>query len=108
LVVYPEGTRNRNQHKVTEFNSICSARVTDCLAQLLPFKNGAWRFAKETGVEIVPVCIQGSQDGLNHNWIASPASLVLTYAEPFAVTDAAPHEESIARVSNWMASILKS
>jgi 1-acyl-sn-glycerol-3-phosphate acyltransferase len=76
--------------------------------QLLPFRNGAWRYAKETGVPILPVCIQGSQQALSHKWIASPATLVLTYSEPFFVTDEFPHEASISRVSDWMTSTLKS
>lgn len=76
--------------------------------QLLPFKNGAWRFAKETGVPILPVCIQGSQQALSHKWIVSPATLVLTYSEPFFVTGESPHEASISRVSDWMSSTLKS
>ncbi len=82
-------------------------RYVTFFEQLLPFKNGAWRYAKEAGVQILPVCVQGTKVALNHNWIASPATLVLTYAEPFAVTDDSPHEASIARVSQWMTSILK-
>ncbi len=112
LVVYPEGTRNRNKEVAVflsffSFSETVRTQYVTFFEQLLPFKNGAWRFAKEAGVQILPVCIQGGHDAFNHNWIVAPASLVLTYSEPSFVTDENPHEASMARVSEWMTSILK-
>jgi 1-acyl-sn-glycerol-3-phosphate acyltransferase len=89
------------------FSETVRTQYVTFFEQLLPFKNGAWRFAKEAGVQILPVCIQGGHDAFNHNWIVAPASLVLTYSEPSFVTDDNPHEASMARVSEWMTSILK-
>ena len=113
MVIYPEGTRSRNPSQVytSSLNppTLFLLMLCDVFCyQLLPFKNGAWRFAKEAGVPILPVCIQGSQDALSHLWIAAPANLVLTYSEPFYVTDEPPHDASIKRVSEWMGSIVKS
>lgn len=44
LVVYPEGTRNRNPER------------------LLPFKDGGFRFAERAGVPIIPAAMWGVQD----------------------------------------------
>ncbi len=112
LVVYPEGTRNRKKEVAVfsfffHFQKRRERSIITLFEQLLPFKNGAWRFAKAAGVQILPVCIQGGHDAFNHNWIVAPASLVLTYSEPSFVTDDNPHEASMARVSEWMTSILK-
>jgi 1-acyl-sn-glycerol-3-phosphate acyltransferase len=102
--------RNAQQESIQGVNIFVVTHVChDVLfAQLLPFKNGAWRFAKDSGVQILPVCIQGSQDALNHKWIASPASITLTYSEPFFVTDDSTYEASMTLVSEWMSSLLKS
>jgi 1-acyl-sn-glycerol-3-phosphate acyltransferase len=44
LVVYPEGTRNREPE------------------EMLPFKDGAFRFAERAGVPVVPAALWGTQD----------------------------------------------
>lgn len=64
VIFFPEGTR----------------APTD---QLLPFKDGAFRLAVETGVPILPVAIHGTRFAIaRHDWRINPATAVVEVLEP--------------------------
>ena len=64
VIMFPEGTR---------------APTSD----LLPFKDGAFRLAVETGVPILPLAIHGTRNALpRHDWRINPATAVVEVLEP--------------------------
>jgi 1-acyl-sn-glycerol-3-phosphate acyltransferase len=64
IVVFPEGTRSRT-------------------AEMLPFKEGAFRIAIEAGVPVQPVAIAGTADALAPGgWILRPARAIARALPP--------------------------
>jgi 1-acyl-sn-glycerol-3-phosphate acyltransferase len=50
VMIFPEGTRSKS-------------------AELLPFKNGAFRLAIEAGADVLPIAVAGTRDALpKHSW----------------------------------------
>ena len=63
-MIFPEGTRSPT-------------------TELLPFKDGAFRLAVETGVPILPVAIHGTRDAMaKRDWRINPATAVVEVLAP--------------------------
>jgi len=68
VLFYPEGTRNKIPNT------------------LLPFKNGAFRVAKQTNVKILPVTIIGTDQGCN-GFICDIATIKIIIDDPIDIID---------------------
>jgi 1-acyl-sn-glycerol-3-phosphate acyltransferase len=67
IIIFPEGTRSPRQ-------------------ELLPFKDGAFRLAIDTGVPILPVAIHGTRHAIaRHDWRINPADAVVEVLDPIPV-----------------------
>ena len=70
LVIFPEGTRNRNES------------VTD----LLEFKEGSLKIAEKSGCPVIPMAILGSSNTFEkHMPLIRPAKIVIRFGEPVDV-----------------------
>lgn len=89
VLVFAEGTRNRSD------------------APLMPFKDGAFKIAAETGAEIVPFCIVGAKRILPPNsfWMR-PGTIWIYYLPPVKIADFASYEDLKQNVYNQMHSLL--
>lgn len=68
IMIYPEGTRSRT-------------------AELLPFRNGAFRLAIETQVPILPLAVSGTRDSIRSGSpLFNPADVTVRILEPIDVT----------------------
>jgi 1-acyl-sn-glycerol-3-phosphate acyltransferase len=66
VVVFPEGTRSRT-------------------GELLPFKDGAFRLAIESGADVLPVAVAGTRRALpKHSWRFSRARALVTVGAPLS------------------------
>ncbi len=64
IMIFPEGTRSPT-------------------TELLPFKDGAFRLAVETGVPILPVAIHGTRDAMaKRDWRINPATAIVEVLAP--------------------------
>src|SRR5690606_12447681 len=64
VMIFPEGTRSRSD-------------------QMLPFKDGAFRLAIETGVPILPLALHGTRQAIaQHDWRIGPARAVVEVLDP--------------------------
>jgi 1-acyl-sn-glycerol-3-phosphate acyltransferase len=81
IVIYPEGTRVKNP------------------PTLGPFKEGAFRIARDAKVQILPVCLHNTHRALGHGFKPGRANLVMSIGEPFYVDDV---ESAITKVRTWM------
>jgi 1-acyl-sn-glycerol-3-phosphate acyltransferase len=64
VMIFPEGTRSRT-------------------AELLPFKDGAFRLAIEAGVPILPLAVSGTRTALpKHGWIFGRSAAEVRVLEP--------------------------
>ena len=64
VIFFPEGTRSPTR-------------------ELLPFKDGAFRLAIETGVPILPLAIHGTRNAIaRHDWRINAATAVVEVLEP--------------------------
>jgi 1-acyl-sn-glycerol-3-phosphate acyltransferase len=64
VMIFPEGTRSRSE-------------------EMLPFKDGAFRLAIETGVPILPLALHGTRQAIaKHDWRIGPARAVVEVLEP--------------------------
>lgn len=85
IVVFAEGTRNRTN------------------APLMPFKDGAFKIAAETGAEIVPFCIINAKKILAPNsfWMR-PGTIEIHYLPPVKIADFPTYEDLKQFVYNQM------
>jgi 1-acyl-sn-glycerol-3-phosphate acyltransferase len=66
VMIFPEGTRTPD-------------------GALLPFKDGAFRLAIETGAELLPIAVNGTRDALpKHSWRFHPAEARVTVGTPLS------------------------
>ena len=64
VMMFPEGTRSKT-------------------AEMLPFKDGAFRLAVETGAPILPLALFGTRNAIaKHDWRINPAHAVVEILEP--------------------------
>ncbi|MFU8806322.1 MAG: lysophospholipid acyltransferase family protein, partial [Bradymonadaceae bacterium] len=64
MIIFPEGTRSKTH-------------------ELLPFKDGAFRLAIETGADILPMAVAGTETALRkHDWKLRYARAVVTVGRP--------------------------
>ncbi len=64
VMIFPEGTRSPR-------------------AEMLPFKDGAFRLALEAGVPILPLALYGTRQAIaKHDWRISPAHAVVEILDP--------------------------
>lgn len=68
VMIFPEGTRSPNE-------------------TMLPFKDGAFRLAIESGVPVLPLVVTGTRDALaKHDWRMNPAHATVTVLAPIETT----------------------
>lgn len=68
VMMFPEGTRSKDR-------------------QMLPFKDGAFRVAIETGADILPIAVEGTDTALpKHGWKLGHTDAWVTVGEPIATT----------------------
>jgi len=66
VMIFPEGTRSKTE-------------------ELLPFKDGAFRLAIETGAEVLPVAVSGTRKALpKHSWRFARAKGLVTVGQPIS------------------------
>ena len=66
VMIFPEGTRSKT-------------------SELLPFKDGAFRLAIETGAEVLPIAVHGTSEALpKHSWKFGSARARVTVGEPIS------------------------
>lgn len=64
VMIFPEGTRSKT-------------------AEMLPFKDGAFRLAIDAGVPILPLAVYGTRTAIaKHDWRIAPAHAVVEILEP--------------------------
>jgi len=69
VMIFPEGTRSKT-------------------AELLPFKDGAFRLAIETGAEILPLAVAGTRKALPKNsWRFARAKALVTVGTPISTRE---------------------
>jgi 1-acyl-sn-glycerol-3-phosphate acyltransferase len=92
LLVYPEGTRSSS-------------------GDVLPFKRGAFIVALQTGIPIIPACVDGGYKVVNKDsWVVQPGTISLTFAAPIQVekeTDKAKIKEGSAKLAKEVEAIVK-
>jgi 1-acyl-sn-glycerol-3-phosphate acyltransferase len=72
VMIFPEGTRSTT-------------------ADLLPFKDGAFRLAIDAGVPILPLAVHGTSTALRkHDWRFGPSTAVVHVLEPIETTGLTP------------------
>jgi 1-acyl-sn-glycerol-3-phosphate acyltransferase len=72
VMIFPEGTRSTT-------------------ADLLPFKDGAFRLAIDAGVPILPLVVQGTSTALRkHDWRFGRSTAVVQVLEPIETTGLTP------------------
>jgi 1-acyl-sn-glycerol-3-phosphate acyltransferase len=72
VMIFPEGTRSST-------------------AELLPFKDGAFRLAIDAGVPILPLAVHGTATALRkHDWRFGPSTAVVEVLEPIETTGLTP------------------
>jgi len=72
VMLFPEGTRSKD-------------------GQLLPFKDGAFRLAIETGAEVLPLAVAGTGTALpKHSWKFGRAEGRVTVGTPFSTAGLGP------------------
>lgn len=80
VMIFPEGTRSKT-------------------AEMLPFKDGAFRLAVEAGVPILPLALYGTRSAIaRRDWRINPAHAVVQVLEPeptAGVTDIAALRERV-------------
>jgi 1-acyl-sn-glycerol-3-phosphate acyltransferase len=93
VMIFPEGTR--------------SAR-----GELLPFKDGAFRLAIDSGADVLPVAVAGTRDALpKHSWRFGYARGLVAVGEPIATKGMTPRDvgrlkdETRARIQELYATI---
>jgi len=68
VMIFPEGTRSPG-------------------ADMLPFKDGAFRLAIEAGAPILPLVLTGTRDALaKHDWRMNPARATVMVLAPIETT----------------------
>ena len=66
VMIFPEGTRSKTE-------------------DLLPFKDGAFRLAIETGAEVLPIAVRGTHKALpKHSWRFAFAKALVTVGTPIS------------------------
>ena len=66
VMIFPEGTRSKN-------------------GEMQAFKDGAFRLAIDTGADVLPMAVAGTETALvKHDWRPSPARGVLTIGKPIS------------------------
>jgi 1-acyl-sn-glycerol-3-phosphate acyltransferase len=74
VMIFPEGTRSPT-------------------AELLPFKDGAFRLAIDTGVPILPLALHGTADALaKHDWRFGRSTAIVEVLEPVETTGLTPDD----------------
>ena len=74
IMMFPEGTRSLT-------------------SEMLPFKDGAFRLAIESGVPILPLAIHGTRNAIaKHDWKINPAKAVVEILEPESTAGATVDE----------------
>lgn len=74
VLIFPEGTRTRT-------------------GELLPFKDGAFRLAVDTGVPILPLAISGTRNAVApKDWRINPATAIVEVLEPVPSIGMDPQE----------------
>ena len=66
IMIFPEGTRSKTQ-------------------EMLPFKDGAFRLAIETGADVLPLAVCGTRQALpKHSWRFSTSHARVTVGTPIS------------------------
>jgi len=93
VLIFPEGTRSPD-------------------GQLLPFKDGAFRLAIETGAHVLPIAVSGTEHALRKgDWRPSPARGLIRVGAPIptaglSLTDAAALKQStVAAIESLVRSL---
>jgi 1-acyl-sn-glycerol-3-phosphate acyltransferase len=74
VMIFPEGTRSRT-------------------GELLPFKNGAFRLAIDTGADILPLAVAGTRDALpKHSWRFGFARGLVKVGQPIVTRGLGPDD----------------
>lgn len=70
VMIFPEGTRSRTR-------------------EMLPFRNGAFRLAVETGRPVQPIAVSGTRDAIRKGtWVFGRADVVVRILQPLSVETA--------------------
>jgi 1-acyl-sn-glycerol-3-phosphate acyltransferase len=74
VMIFPEGTRSKT-------------------GELLPFKDGAFRLAIETGADILPIAVAGTRDALpKHSWRFGYARGLVKVGQPIVTRGLGPKD----------------
>lgn len=74
VMIFPEGTRSKT-------------------GEMQAFKDGAFRLAIDTGADILPMAVAGTEAALpKHDWRPSPARGVLTIGQPISTAGMTPKD----------------
>jgi 1-acyl-sn-glycerol-3-phosphate acyltransferase len=66
VIIFPEGTRSKTE-------------------ELLPFKDGAFRLAIETGADVLPIAVSGTRQALpKHSWRFATSRALVTVGTPIS------------------------
>jgi 1-acyl-sn-glycerol-3-phosphate acyltransferase len=65
----------------------------------MEFKQGAFKIAKEAGVDILPVALKNAHLAVGRNLIAGPAHMVVTIGTPIKSDDI---EQAIKTSREWL------
>jgi 1-acyl-sn-glycerol-3-phosphate acyltransferase len=90
IIIFPEGTRSAT-------------------GELQPFKKGAFMLALGSGIEIVPIAVQGTLDIMSKNsWRPRPGRIIVRFGAPIcpASYTVETRDALIARVRTEMAAML--
>ncbi len=72
VMIFPEGTRSKT-------------------GEMQTFKDGAFRLAIDTGADILPMAVAGTEDALSkHDWRPGPARGILTIGKPISTQGMTP------------------
>lgn len=91
VIIFPEGTRNDG-------------------TGMLPFKKGGFMLGLHTGIDIVPVAIQGARDILPRGrWRVRPGRIIVRFGEPIptAAYTVDTRDELMARVRSAIETMLE-
>ena len=90
VMIFPEGTRSMD-------------------GNLLPFKDGAFRLAVETGADLLPIAVSGTREALpKHSWLFGTARARVTVGTPIATAGRSAEElkiEARAQIEKMLAGL---